>query len=802
MSDAQDPLAGLKAPAGYELLSVLGRGGMGVVVKARLTAGGRLVALKYLHRVDADVRERFMREARLATELRHPNIIAGLGVEFVDDAPVLVFDFLESTDLSAVIRRERRLAPERAIAIMRQILVALDHAHRAGVVHRDLKSANVLLAENGVAKLADFGVAHLRDAQERLTRTGAVLGTPAYMAPEQAEGSKIDERTDIYAAGVILFEMLTGTYPISGLSPLDMMQRVRVDTPLRVTDLVPEVDLRLTDVVARCLEKKPGDRFPSAEALLIALDPQAVLAERPQATLPDSPEGGFHTVSGPTRDASSAAGRPRRTTGRVRVLANPGLPGGPIGAGGPLPVRSGVTRAVGRTTGAHPPSALTDTIDQAPPRPRRRGWAIVAALAVLAVGAQVWRSRRHAPEDTGTVAIARPLAILNSADSGFLALDGGRPVLAFETDPADDLAAVVSSGRGQESLKRVPELCHGNRQVFEAPAALLLDPFSVRFTRADGAPVAGGVVSHPGLFSVVETWRQKLKLTAEGDVAGAPRGPRWAQLVDALDGALGGAPGAFVKIGASTRPMDSAAAAPLSRALALRAKKALAPLFAAAPLLLDLPDTVLPLSRRQLVHDALLAPRLLDRLLTVSGQRDVMLGADGALGARFRAGVAPDPSPPEVDNLVVRGWLMGWGAPKGDAEDQHLFSLTVEKNIRKPPQESMLLVLTLGGSVPAKVARLDLHCHKAEGSTEALPADEVLWVALPDHGWRLLVTAANAAPLEKSRAGDGVFEHWLDPGLLDSTTRVRLTRELLPSTSRHDRRIDFQFIERLGVRRD
>lgn len=806
MSD--DPLAGIKSPKGYEILSVLGRGGMGVVVKARETRSRNLVALKYLHRVDNDVRERFMREARLGTELHHPNIITGRGVEFVDDAPVVVFDFFESTDLSAIIRRETRLPQARAVGLIVQILAGLDHAHRAGVVHRDLKSANVLISQDGVARLADFGVAHLRDAQEKLTRTGAVLGTPAYMAPEQAEGGKIDERTDIYAAGVILFEMITGTYPIQGVSPIDMLTRVRVDVPLRLTDIVPEADLRLTEIVARCLEKKPEDRYPSAEALLRAIDPNAQLAENQQATLPDSPEG-WSPASGPTVDAAQTLTRPNRSTGRVRVLSGSIPVPGNLGAAG-APVRSGVSRPTGKSA-ALSKASLSDTIggqvQASTSQTKQWAWAAVAALCVIAIGAAALRKKPSTPDPEATVAVARPLTIMNAADSACLATVGDRLVFAFETDPPDELRAVVTSGTGQQSLTRVPGASSGSRQVFEAPAALLLEAFSVRFARVDGAPLSNGVYNHPGLLSIVDGWREKLKLDARGEVAGAPPGPRWAQQLDALERALGGSSSdAFVKISGSTARMDDVAAGSRARDIARRAKKVLGPLLAAAPALLDLPDDVLPLERRRLVYDALVPFRLVDRVLIATRQPTELVKAEPACGTRFRAGPAATEPARGVtkDTKAIR--LVSWGTARKDIENQEAIMGAVFKHEAKLLDAWPISLEIAPGTGPARV---DVLCRRSQGNQEPMVDDDVLWVALPDRGWRLLITRANVAPfvprLKNHQRLDGLYVHHIDPALLDTTTRFTLTREVLPSDRKQitaDRRGVPLHIFQLAIRRD
>jgi serine/threonine protein kinase len=283
VSDAGPFPEALRDIEGYEVLEELGRGGMGVVYKARQTKLDRLVALKVIHGgAAANQAElgRFRNEAEATARLSHPNIVAVYEVGEQHGCPYLALEYIEGGSLAEKLDGTP-LPPRPAVQLVETLAQAVQHAHAHGVLHRDLKPGNVLLAADGIPKIVDFGLARRLDVGSNATKTGAVLGTPSYMAPEQAEG-KVHEfcpATDVYALGAILYELLTGRPPFKGASVLETLEQVRTLDPVDPRALQPRLPADLETICLKCLEKKPAHRYPSAEAL--AADLQRFLAGEP-----------------------------------------------------------------------------------------------------------------------------------------------------------------------------------------------------------------------------------------------------------------------------------------------------------------------------------------------------------------------------------------------------------------------------------------------------------------------------------------------------------------------------------------
>jgi serine/threonine-protein kinase len=256
---------------GYEILGELGRGGMGVVHKARHLPLKRVVALKMIlsgAHAGPEVLDRFRAEAEAVARLAHPNIVQIYEVGEHNRLPFLALEFVEGGSL------DRRLAeqppsPRQAAAWAETLALAAHAAHQKGVIHRDLKPGNVLLAADGTPKITDFGLAKQLGEGQGRTASGAVLGTPSYMAPEQAAGNQkgVGPATDIHALGAILYEMLTGRPPFRASTPLDTVLQVLEQAPLRPRAYRPDLDASLEAICLKCLEKAPEDRYPSAAAL-------------------------------------------------------------------------------------------------------------------------------------------------------------------------------------------------------------------------------------------------------------------------------------------------------------------------------------------------------------------------------------------------------------------------------------------------------------------------------------------------------------------------------------------------------
>jgi YVTN family beta-propeller protein len=284
-----DPRLGTRL-AGYQIQALLGRGGMGVVYLAEQLGPRRQVALKLLldpATASEAFRERFLRESELAAAIDHPNVLPVYDAGETDGVLWIAMRHVDGIDLAALLARDGRLPPEEALAICGPVAGALDAAHGRGLVHRDVKPANILLAvEDGAvahAYLADFGLTKRIGGARGLTVSGQVLGTIDYVAPEQVEGGQVDGRADQYALGCVLFECLTGVVPFQRDSELAVLWAHVHDPPPRIGEHRPDLPTQLDEVIGRALAKAPGDRYPSCGALVTAA--QAALAGAAPASL-------------------------------------------------------------------------------------------------------------------------------------------------------------------------------------------------------------------------------------------------------------------------------------------------------------------------------------------------------------------------------------------------------------------------------------------------------------------------------------------------------------------------------------
>jgi serine/threonine-protein kinase len=272
-----DPLIGTVIGGRYEVQRVLGEGGMGTVYGVRHRSLDKGFALKVM-RADmarqGELAARFIQEARAAAAIGHPNIvqITDFG-EQPNGAPYFVMELLDGVSLNKLLRSGGPPPFARALRLLKQVAAALGAAHAAGVVHRDLKPDNIHVTANDIVKVLDFGVAKMAGAG-RLTRTGMVFGTPHYMSPEQASGGAVDHRTDIYALGIIMYEMFAGRVPFEADSYMGVLTKhmfMVPEPPSRVNAAVRELGA-LEDVTLRCLEKKPEARYASMDALIVEIE--------------------------------------------------------------------------------------------------------------------------------------------------------------------------------------------------------------------------------------------------------------------------------------------------------------------------------------------------------------------------------------------------------------------------------------------------------------------------------------------------------------------------------------------------
>ncbi|HXP82026.1 MAG TPA: protein kinase [Verrucomicrobiae bacterium] len=283
--------------AHYHVIAAIGRGGMGEVYQAADTKLGRAVALKILPpdmARDPGRLARFQREARAIAALNHANIVTIHSVEEVDDIHFLTMELIEGRSLDQLIPKGG-LPVERVLDIAIAIADALAAAHEKGIVHRDLKPANVMVTDEGRVKVLDFGLAKdIREANSSdatlvsadYTKMGVIVGTPAYMSPQQVEGRTIDHRTDIFSMGTLLYEMATGQKPFQGRSTAELASAILRDTPLPVREIRAELPESLEVVIQRCLEKNAADRFQSARDLLSGLRGTAIAKKEVSGAAP------------------------------------------------------------------------------------------------------------------------------------------------------------------------------------------------------------------------------------------------------------------------------------------------------------------------------------------------------------------------------------------------------------------------------------------------------------------------------------------------------------------------------------
>jgi serine/threonine-protein kinase len=363
----------------YEIQGDLGAGGMAAVFMAHDIALDRKVAIKVMHPAmvfgDGMV-ERFKREARTAASLSHPNIIPVYAVREAEGLLFFVMKLIQGTPLESVMHELGQLPLPMIEAILGQVGSALAYAHRKGVVHRDVKPANILIDEDGWAVVTDFGIAKVAES-EGLTVTGMAVGTPTYMSPEQALGGEISGATDQYALGVVAYEMLGGKPPFAGGNPMSLMYAHCHEPPPSLGEVRPDCPDQLREVVERMLEKQAADRWPTMDDMLSAMGLK-VLA-------PDDPN-------------RSQLIEIARTGARMRLSTKVQTPRSPI----PL----------GRTSKASP-------VPGSPAPPAPRPWAWAGAAAVLAIAAVLWIVRpASAPNpqpDAPADATVPPIAVPEAA---------------------------------------------------------------------------------------------------------------------------------------------------------------------------------------------------------------------------------------------------------------------------------------------------------------------------------------------------------------------------------------------------
>jgi serine/threonine-protein kinase len=412
----------------YRIVEPLGRGGMASVYRAYEPKLDRYVALKVLPREflhDPSFAQRFREEARLVAKLEHPNIIPIYAYD-IDEAqgiPWMAMRLVPAGSLSDLIKRER-LPLARSVALLRGVAEGLDYAHRKGVVHRDIKPQNVLLDDASRVYLADFGIGKMLEGSSAgLTGTGNILGTPHYMAPEQAVTSKVGPAADIYALGIVAYQLFTGRVPFSADTPLAvMMKHVQDPLPLPGPDVVPEPMLR---ALLKATSKKPEDRWPTAAAFVEALA-----------------EG----LGGVTAPAASMTATLQRPTEAPPTVVSPPTRPAPVGTAPPMPPRQPPMRPPARETEAtRQPVRRTGTVMLA-----LGGLGLVSVLAAGAIGIWLWASGGSTPADTTVAQVtpsqapAAPPTPVPAGPAGGAALPAEQPLASTRSTTTPPAAARTS----------------------------------------------------------------------------------------------------------------------------------------------------------------------------------------------------------------------------------------------------------------------------------------------------------------------------------------------------------------------
>ena len=362
----------------YEIIEELGRGAMGVVYKAKDPTIGRTVALKTLrldvHGLDAaEMVRRFQNEARAAGVLSHPNIVTIYDAGECDGIFYIAMEFIQGTTLHELLAEQHILATEDVIQYSRQICKGLDYAHSHGIVHRDVKPANIMITANGTVKIMDFGIAK---AGGSMTSTGQVLGTPNYMAPEQVKGRPLDGRSDLFSFGVILYEMLTGEKPFVGQNVTTIIYKIVNENPIAPRDLDVTVHPGLSAIVTRALAKSPDDRYQTGADLVRDLESYKLAGAPLHAT---SKLALGKLVSAKTSNGSTGAARSSKTATALpqdKTLVLPATNGnGSAAAAKPAPAKERKPMQVRR------PSLPSLAI-----HPPRKNVLIAAAVLVVLLG--------------------------------------------------------------------------------------------------------------------------------------------------------------------------------------------------------------------------------------------------------------------------------------------------------------------------------------------------------------------------------------------------------------------------------
>ncbi|HKA35327.1 MAG TPA: protein kinase [Thermoanaerobaculia bacterium] len=481
----------------YEISEQIGVGGFGAVYRGRDPFIKRTVAVKTCQLNDPEIKSRFFREAELAGNLHHRNIttIYDFGVE--NDVPYIVQEFLTGEDLDKIIKRGEKLPLARKIEILIAIAEGLHFAHEAHVIHRDIKPANIRILENGAVKIMDFGIAKSLQSESSLTQTGITLGTSAYLAPEQIRGETLDRRTDVFALGVLAYEVLAYQKPFRGEHLSTILYRILNEAPEPIESVAPDVPPALAAIVSKAIEKNIQNRYPSMEAMrqdLIAVYRQVAggsgaIATRPTTQFGPTPFDPDETIKTPSKGMETS-----NITPPSGALARQPAPEDPtvISAATPAPVpvaptpKSGGLELVNfrdptQRTGDAKPAEAAEAAAAAPPAGTGRGVMIgagLAAAAVIAIGVFLL-TRTHKPEAPAAAPPEAPAKAV-TAPIVFPAPQVGKDSANVPKPPAPAAAPAAKAKPAEKPPEEAVAEKPAPRKEKEAPAKV--KSFKVQFS--------------------------------------------------------------------------------------------------------------------------------------------------------------------------------------------------------------------------------------------------------------------------------------------------------------------------------
>jgi serine/threonine-protein kinase len=451
----------------YDIVAELGRGGMGVVYKGFEGSLNRYVAIKVLadslaH--DEGIKERFLREARSMASLNDPHIIQIYFIGEDEGQTYFVMEFVEGESLGSMLKRDHRLTVEQSAKVIQQTALGLSTAHDRGVVHRDIKPGNLMISSRGAIKIADFGIAlSNQDISNKLTSTGEFVGTPGYLSPEVCLGKPVDQRSDIFSLGIVLFEMLTGKMPFNDESPLGLMlEVVKADIP-DVRKINADADPQIAQILAKMIAKEPADRYQNCHELVTDLNAHPLVAKGGPITVQTKLSPAAATLIGQKTPISGQTSLPQTPRTPLRNVA--GANTRVTSSGQPLP-----PPAPGAATAPHRSVLDRPTaVGGQAPRSSALPWAI-AAILLLGVAGGSYAMRAHIPVLSGlfgappanadvapspiaatdvaaSVAASTPPTVGTEAPATALlpASTDGTPVETAVTPPPSDSAASVAS---------------------------------------------------------------------------------------------------------------------------------------------------------------------------------------------------------------------------------------------------------------------------------------------------------------------------------------------------------------------